>query len=118
MSVKVEGLKEAIKYFKKVDGDINDLKDAFQDIGTMVANKAKSLAPRRTGKLVGGIKPSRRQNMVQIVSGSVFYNKFVHFGTKHIKPNKYMYEAIDASEAQIVQAFTKDVIKVLEGNDG
>lgn len=113
MSIRVDGLQEAIKDFKKVDGDINDLKDAFQAIGMDVVNEAKSLAPVRTGALRQRIKAGRRQNGVVISSGGTFYHAFQHFGTKYIKANPYLFQAIDRQEAHIIKSFEDNVERVL-----
>ena len=92
--VEVEGLRETIKGFKQAGGEADDLKDAFNRIGTHVANTAKAEAPSDTGKLRSKIKAARRQNMSVITSGGTTYHRYVHFGTKYVKANPYLYEAV------------------------
>ena len=99
--VEVEGLRETVKSFKQAGGEANDLKDAFQRIGTHVAQTAKEEAPSDTGKLRSKIKAARRQNASVITSGGTTYHRYVHFGTKYVKANQYLYDAM-AKEADWV----------------
>lgn len=113
MTIRVEGLNERVKGFKQAGGDMNDLKDAFQRIGLEVVKVAKSDAPVLSGRLQRNIKAARRQNKVVITSGGTSYHLYQHFGTKYMRANPYMFEAVEKKEDWVENQIETEVDKVL-----
>lgn len=111
--VQVTGLKESIRGFKKAGGDVEDLKDAFQAIGMKVVRTAQAEAPMRTGALRAGIKASRRQNSSIISSGGTSYHAYQHFGTKYVRPNPYLFEAVEREAEWVTDQVNKEIQQIL-----
>lgn len=112
--VKVEGLRESLKGFKAAGVEAQDLKEAFTRIGAHVATQAQEQAPKDTGRLARGIKTARRQNMSIITSGGTSYHKYVHYGTKYMKANPYLYEAVDRETEWIERQVLIEMQQLIE----
>ncbi len=97
--VKITGLRENIAAMKKAGVEVADLKEAFAPISDKAAAQARALAPRRSGRLAGNVRASRRQNAAVITVGGarVYYARYVHFGSVHNpRPVPFMFQAVDA----------------------
>jgi hypothetical protein len=99
VGLKVTGLRETVSALKSVGVSTDDLKEAWAPIGRDVVSKAKQVAPKRSGKMAGNIRTSRRQNgvIVSVGGASVPYASFVYFGSVHNpRPVPFIAQAMDA----------------------
>lgn len=116
-SVKVEGLKELTAGLKKLDGAmLKDLKQVSQDSAELVAAEARTLAPVRTGRLVGNIKASGTQMGGVVRLGGLPYHRVIHFGwaRHHIRPNPFLYKSLDARHDEVVEKFEREVAGLVD----
>ena len=82
-------------------------------VGTFVAERAKQLAPRRTGALVGEITfvVTRAGQDVEIIvgvpkSGRAFYARFQEWGTRKMAAHPFLRPAVEHNAAEIVRLLT------------
>ena len=70
------------------------LKGALNEVGTILADEAKRLAPNRTGRMAKSIKASKAKNAVTVTGGSnttVKYLRNFHEGAIQNRPMAYTY---------------------------
>ena len=124
----VQGLRNFAKVVKSLDDKtlLDELKDANQRAGEIVADEARRRAPRRSGKLAGSIKSARTQSGVAVSVGrkSIPYARPIHFGWATrpnrakgwrggpIRPNPFLYDAVDARQEQVVATFAAQLERV------
>lgn len=60
-------------------GDIGDLARAGERTGTLIANRGRVEAPRRTGRLASSVATHTQANRTEITSGLPYANR-VHWG--------------------------------------
>lgn len=117
---------DTTKLFKSLELVDDDIKKALrkQLIKDMI--KVKSDAKRdhrfnnRTGKLEGNIKASLDEDK-DVISGFVYVNdkkvpyaKFVHDGTKNIKADKFLNNALDKNEKMILKNLQEALDKAIK----
>ncbi len=117
-AIEVTGIRELNKALKSVGDDFEDLKDANQQLGLIVANRAAALAPVRSGKLASSIKTNRAKNKVTISAGraSVPYAGVIEYGwgKRNIKKQPYLNKSVNENKEQIKLKYEqniKDIIK-------
>lgn len=119
-SVRVEGLNKLIRTLKKAGADdlLAELKLANQEAARDVENTARPEVPVRTGRLVGSLRSSgtQRAGIVRIGKASVPYAGPIHFGwpKRNIKPQPFLYEALDRRANEIQRLYYERVEKLLE----
>lgn len=116
-SVRVEGLRELTAGLKKLDGMmLKDLKQVSQASAEIVAAEARSGAPVRSGRLVGNIKASGTQAGGIVRVGGLAYHRVIHFGwaRHHIRPNPFLYKALDARRDEVVEKFEREVAGLVD----
>lgn len=84
--VRVEGLNQLVRDFKRVGGDVAELKEELVPIGEKVAKRARVVVPkgatRRLGKSIR-VSKAQRSVTVRAGGGSASYAPFVAFGSRH-----------------------------------
>jgi len=115
--VRVQGLNELIRTMKKAGEDLSDLKDAHARAGQIVANYARTIAPKRSGKLAGTIRAAKQVRRARIQAGraSVPYANPIHWGwpSRHIEPNPFLSIAARDTESQWRTYYEKAVADAL-----
>jgi hypothetical protein len=78
--------------------------------GSLVAGRARSLAPKRSGRLAGSLRARRAQRDQLVVSGLV-YAAVIHNGWPGhgISPNPFGRRALENSTGAVLTAYTADV---------
>lgn len=111
--VKVEGLARLSRTLKQCAGDVQDLKDAHQRAGAIVADTARGNAPRRSGALANSIRSARQAKRARIMAGGarVPYAAVIHFGwpAHGIEANPFISEAAQQTESRWLDAYLDDV---------
>lgn len=104
--IQVKGLRETVRTLEKFGAAAADLKAAFTRIGNLVANEAKVLAPRKSGKLAGTIKASNTKNKSIVRAGSgIAYAGVQNYGwPRHNIEGKHFMET--ALQTKQDEAFT------------
>ena len=126
LSVKTQGMRELRKNLSMLDDDFEDLKELHLDLAEMVAERAASLAPVRTGRLRQTIRASGTKTGGRVRAGfkRVPYAGPVHFGWATrpdaakgwrggpIHPNPFLYDALDQRRNQVFNAYFQGVKKI------
>lgn len=79
-----------------------------------VLREAQRLAPYRSGKLRDSISVSFRSTTAQVGS-SLYYAKYQEFGTRYIKPRRFLRGALEARREYILKLAEELIGKQLSG---
>lgn len=116
--IRVEGLDELARSMKRAGADIDELKDAHWRAASIVATRAAQIAPNRTGKLAGSIRPARQVRRARVQAGraSVPYAAPIHWGwpSRNIGAQPFMSDAAQQTESDWVAAYMADVQAALD----
>ena len=118
------GLKEFTKALRaaKDKETPKAIKAANKEGAQIVATEAKVLVPKRTGRLGKSIRPnaSVKRGVVAAGRASLPYAGPIHFGwAKHnIKPQPFIYDALDKRQGEVFDAYTKQVEQIVESFNG
>ena len=122
-SVQVEGLREAIKRLESLGAQKGELVSInLQAAETLIA-AASPLVPRRTGNLASTLRASKTKGYAQVAMGNarVPYANPIHWGwfydkewfiQKNIKPNRFLYRALDRVKDKIMADYEQDLQKL------
>mgnify|MGYP003641185705 FL=1 len=119
-------MRELRKNLSMLDDDFEDLKELHLDLAEMVAERAASLAPVRTGRLKETIRASGTKTAGRVRAGfkRVPWTGPVHFGWATrpdaakgwrggpIHPNPFLYDALDQRRNQVFNAYFQGVKKI------
>ncbi len=115
-AIKVSGLSKVQRDLRKLSTDALDLnKTEFLETNKRVAeiiiNESKKYVPVRSGALAAAIRNASTKKSAKVRAGSaaVPYAGPIHFGwpSRSIKPNTFLYEAIDARRAEVANRYAE-----------
>jgi HK97 gp10 family phage protein len=124
--IKVAGLNEAIRNLRAIGVPSAEIGQASQEAGELVANRARSLVPVRTGALRATIKSKKIARKVVVSAGNnnrVPYANPIHFGwnydkvnlqAKNIRPRPFFSNALSSTRQQVYQIFFANIDKLLK----
>lgn len=118
--VEIEGIKKLASSLRKAgDEDSRDfLIAANKESAAIVEAAARPLVPVRKGTLVASLKSSgaARGGVVQVGKARVPWAGPIHFGwhKRNIKPNPFLYEALDRRRADVEETWLKRLDELLE----
>jgi hypothetical protein len=116
--VQVTGAKELRKALKHMDADLKDLTKINKAAAEDVAREARSIVPRRSGRLQKAIKSSASRASGKVAAGSrlVPYAGPIHFGwrRRNIEPQPFIYDALDERRDEVVARYEKEVADLVE----
>lgn len=117
-TVRIEGLDELVRTMRRAGDDLSDLKDANTRAANIVAARAEQLAPKRTGRLAGNIRPAKQAGRARVMAGSssVPYAGPIHWGwpARHIAENPFLSNAAVETQPEWLTAYTEDVQTALD----
>lgn len=119
--IKVQGLNGLIRGLKRAEAEdlLDKLKESNAEAARIVKDTAYPNVPVRSGNLAASLRSSAtaRAGVVRIGKAKVPYAGPIHFGwhRKHIAPNPFLYEAMDARIDEVTTAYWERVEKLLEG---
>jgi hypothetical protein len=115
--VQIKGARELRRTLKRAGIGVEDLKDANQAAGNIVAGAGRTTAPRRSGRLAGTVRASRAAASATVRAGgaAVPYAGVIHWGWPghHITAQPWLSEAATSTEAQWLAAYEQGVDKLL-----
>ena len=89
------------------------------ELGELVVRRAKALAPVRTGRLRASIEAMIAQNRTAqgrfasgfnaVISTDVDYAGYQEFGTRFIRPRRFMRGAVEESDSDIRMTFERAI---------
>ena len=124
--IKVVGLNEAIRNLRAIGVPSAEIGQASQEAGEVVANRARSLVPVRTGALRATIKSKKIARKVVVSAGNntkVPYANPIHFGwnydkvnlqPKNIRPRPFFSNALTSTRKQVYEIFFDNIEKLLK----
>ena len=113
--VTVQGLREVVRSMEKMGVDVQDLKGAFQKIGTKAQAQAKMNAPKESGRLAGTVRQSKRKNAVLLMAG--YNSKKLRYAAVHeygwpargIPAKRYMGKTVEQLGGYAVSELQKEL---------
>jgi HK97 gp10 family phage protein len=124
--IKVVGLNEAVRALRAIGVPSSEIAGASQEAGELVANRARSLVPVRTGALRATIKARKIARKVVVSAGNnnrVPYANPIHFGwnydkknlqAKNIRPRPFFSNALSSTRGQVYQIFFANMEKLFQ----
>lgn len=116
-SVEVQGLGELRAGLKRLDADLpKELNKVAKASADVVAQEARVLAPKLSGKLAAAIKPLGQAKGGLVKVGGLPYHRVIHFGwARHnISPRPFLYDALDARRDEVVEKFEREVAALVD----
>ena len=107
--VTVQGLREVVRGMERLGVDVQDLKAAFNKIGTKAQAQATMNAPKVSGRLAGTVRQSKRKNAVILMAG--YNSKRLRYAAVHeygwpargIPAKRYMRRTVEQLGGYAVQ---------------
>lgn len=101
VSIAVSGIEELRQKMKKLDSRLKrGVNDKLREAGNLIKERAKNLAPVRTGRLRSSIF-SQVEDWTLEVGTNAPYARYVEFGTRWIRPRYFMLRAIQENASKI-----------------
>lgn len=121
IEVMVTGLHEAMRALKQAGADMSEMNDLMHEIGEIVARRARSLAPVRTGRLRASLRAGKGRTKAVIRAGystSVPYAGVIEYGwpKRNIAPHPFLIPARDQTWNQVQNTFENGLTKILTKN--
>lgn len=117
MTTYVQGLRETVRDLEKVGVEVSDMKDVFTDIGNVVASDARTLVPKKTGRLGMAIKPTKTKNKAAVRAGSarVPYAGVQNYGwpSRNIRGRLFLQSAIDSNQSRAIQMMEDGLSEII-----
>jgi uncharacterized protein YcsI (UPF0317 family) len=118
IGIRIEGLDALVRSMRKAGVDISELKEAHIRAAAIVADRAAELAPRRSGRLAGSVRPAKQAKRARIQAGSakVPYANPIHWGwpSRNIASQPFLSDAAQQTEAEWTAAYLEDVQAALD----
>lgn len=128
-AVRVEGAKELRAHLKELGGKdlLVELRQTHRRISETVAEKARPLAPARTGRLRASIRPLASQRDARVRSAAV-YSAAIHWGRKQgnvgsppgnrvgrnvIVGRPFLWDAAEQVRDEAVAAYEQDLTELI-----
>ena len=119
-AIQVKGIAELNKAVTSIGFDFSELSEANLAIAKTVADRAATLAPRRTGALAGSIKGVRDKNKVRVSAGNanVPYAGVIEYGwaKRRIKAQPYITKAAAELRDEIKQRYENNIKDIIRKN--
>ena len=114
--IKITGLSEVQRNLRKLSTDALDLNkteflETNKQVAEIVINETKKYVPVLTGALAAAIRNASTKKSAKVRAGNaaVPYAGPIHFGwpSRSIKPNTFLYEAIDARKSEVANRYAE-----------
>lgn len=122
-ALQIEGGRKLRRAFREVGDDMSDLKELHKRLADDVADSAKRKVPVRSGRLQRSIRGKGTKTAARVEAGnnrksgptSVPYAAPIHFGwgARGIKPQPFMYDALDDRREAVVRAYDDQVREII-----
>lgn len=117
--IKLEGLGRLNRQLRELEGKLDvEVAAINRKVATFVMWAALRFVPVKKGKLAGTIHTRSTKTTASVVAGgaAVPYAAPIHWGwhRHHIKAQKFMYQALDASYGEVVATYEHDLRLLVE----
>lgn len=115
-AIKIEGLSKVQRDLRKLSTDALDLNkteflETNKQVAEIVINETKKYVPILSGALAAAIRNASTKKSAKVRAGNaaVPYAGPIHFGwpARSIKPNTFLYEAIDARKSEVANRYAE-----------
>lgn len=117
-SIRVLGLNKAIRSIKLAGVPAAEVSKAGKEAAEVVASKARTLVPVRSGALRGSIRTAAQQRRVIVRAGGarVPYANPIHWGwfRRGIKPNQFFSRAIAGNIEEIYKKYFDNLQRLVD----
>lgn len=101
IQLKIDGIEELKTKMKKLDSELKrKISNKLVEIGNLIKERARELAPVRTGRLRASIF-SQVIGWTLTIGAKAPYARYVEFGTRWIRPRHFMLNAIQENLTKI-----------------
>ena len=114
-TVEVKGAEQLSASLQAAGADLADMQRAASAVGSMVANAAQGIAPKRTGALAASVRPvTTVANVIDIAADEVYAGP-IHWGwpAHGIAAQPFIEEAINTTEAETVAIYAEELEDIL-----
>jgi len=124
--IKITGLSEVQRNLRKLSTDALDLNktkflETNKKVAEIIINETKKYVPVLTGALAAAIRNASTKKSAKVRAGNVGvqYAGPIHFGwpARSIKPNTFLYEAIDARKSEVANRYAELVSDLITKYD-
>ena len=125
-NIKVTGLNQAVRALRAIGVPSAEIGKASQEAGEIVAGRARTLVPVRTGKLRASIKTARQARKIIVKAGNdrnIPYANPIHWGwnydsvnlkAKNIRPRPFFTNALRTTRDQVYKTFFDSMEKLFQ----
>lgn len=108
----VTGLTRVVSALKAIGSDVDDPADALDTIASEGADRAARHAPRKSGRLAGGIRPERTRRRAAVISTAT-HSGPINYGwpARNIPANPFMQRADDDMRDRSVELLEDGVAR-------
>ena len=115
--IQIDNLNQVRRNFNQYGAEFKtELKQTHLKAAKIVEKAARPLVPVRTGKLLASVRASGTQRFAAVRAGkkSVPYAPPIHWGwaKRGIKPNPFLYEALDKRRDEVIKAYEKQIAEL------
>lgn len=110
--VKVIGVERLRATLGAAERDLDSMEQAGLRSAQLVAQQARSGAPKRTGRLSRSVTPSAQGNTAR-VSASAPYGVYVEFGTRRMRARPFLRPALAAQTGAVVNTYATETQRIL-----
>lgn len=118
LHMELRGARELAKGLRKAGADMKDLRAVNRQAAQVVVPEAKTLVPRRSGRLANSIRAGATQKAGVVRAGSkrIPYAGPINYGwpKRHIKPTRFMNQAAKNTEPEWTKLYRDAVQQIID----
>jgi len=111
--IKTQGIAKLNRAMLAAGTDAEDNRELMFKLGSIVAEEAKQLAPKRSGTLAGAIRAGRGKTKAVVRAGfrSVPYAPVIHYGwaDRGIEAQPYLLQALANKRDEVIREFENGI---------
>lgn len=113
-AVTVKGARALRATTLRAASELQSMDTADKRAGAYLAQRAKGMAPRVTGRLAGSIKPGRSQDAATVTATAV-YAGVIHWGwpARNIRAHPFLTDALSAGEPTVASIYMDEVTQIV-----
>jgi phage gpG-like protein len=113
-TVTVKGARELRATTLRAASELSRMDTADKRAGAYLAQRAKGMAPRVTGRLAGSIRAGRTQDAATVTATAV-YAGVIHWGwpARNIRAHPFLTDALSAGEPTVATIYMDQVTRIV-----
>lgn len=113
-------MRELASSLRRISRELpKEMREINRRVAEPVAERAQRIGPKRSGRLVGSVRPLATQNNARVAVGrkTIPYAGPIYFGwaARNIEPNRFIDRAIDQLEGRVRRQFEQEVDEFVRG---